>query len=94
MVIDNADELNLFYDSTNNSKSLFLSKCLPFNTRGAILFTTRDHRAATKYAGKQVIGIEKMDDDESRELFSRSLQNRQLLNDDTSVIKLLELLVN
>lgn len=94
MIVDNADELNLFYNSTNNSTSLLLSKYLPFNTRGAILFTTRDHRAATKYAAKQVISIEEMDDTESRELFSRSLQNKQLLKDNTGVIKLLELLVN
>jgi tetratricopeptide (TPR) repeat protein len=94
MIVDNADELNLFYNSANNSTSLLLSKYLPFNTRGGILFTTRDHRAATKYAAKQVIGIEEMDDEESRELFSRSLQNKQLLKDNTGVIKLLELLVN
>ena len=94
MIVDNADELNLFYNSTNNNTSLLLSKYLPFNTRGAILFTTRDHRAATKYAAEQVISIEEMDDKESRELFSRSLQNKQLLQDNTGVIKLLELLVN
>ena len=94
MIVDNADELNLFYNSTNNSTSLLLSKYLPFNTRGAILFTTRDHRAATKYAPKQVISVEEMDDKESRELFSHSLQNKQLLKDNAGVIKLLELLVN
>jgi len=94
MIVDNADELNLFYNSINNSTSPLLSKYLPFNTQGAILFTTRDHRAATKYAAKQVISIKEMDDNESRELFSRGLQNKQLLKDSTSVIKLLELLVN
>lgn len=94
MIVDNADELNLFYNSTNNSTSLSLSTYLPFNTRGAILFTTRDHKAATKYAATQVISAEEMDDKESRELFSRSLQNKELLKDNSGVTKLLKLLVN
>jgi hypothetical protein len=41
-----------------------------------------------------VIDIDEMDDRESRELLQRSLQKKQLINDDSSTTKLLEWLVN
>ncbi|KAH6699042.1 hypothetical protein BKA61DRAFT_583080 [Leptodontidium sp. MPI-SDFR-AT-0119] len=71
-----------------------LSEWLPFSTLGAILFTTRDREAATRYAGLNVIVVGEMDDKEARKLLQRSLQQKQLINDDSGITKLLELLVN
>ncbi|OBT57821.1 hypothetical protein VE04_01878 [Pseudogymnoascus sp. 24MN13] len=94
MVVDNADDYEMFYSSNDDNGSYALSEYLPFSTLGAILFTTRDREAATRYAGSNVIGIDEMDDSESRELLQRSLQNRQLIEDKDSITKLLKLVVN
>lgn len=95
MIVDNADDFEIFYHKSNDDNgSSALSEYLPFSTLGVILFTTRDRNAARRYAGSKVIEIDKMDDKESRELLQGSVQNKQILDDDSSVTKLLELLVN
>lgn len=95
MIVDNADDFEIFYYSSNeDGRSSILSEYLPFSTLGGILFTTRDREAARRYAGSKVIEIDKMGDKESRELFQGSLHNKQLINDNVSTTKILELLVN
>jgi hypothetical protein len=68
MIMDNADDFELFSNDTSNNGSGALSDYLPFSILGAILFTTRDHGAATRYAGPNMIDVDEMDDHESREL--------------------------
>ena len=95
MIVDNADDFEIFYRQENeDSGSDILSRYLPLSPLGAILFTTRDREAATRYAGSNVIDIDEMDNDESSELLQRSLQNKQLINDKSGTKKLLEFLVN
>jgi tetratricopeptide (TPR) repeat protein len=94
MIVDNADNFEIFYRNDQDRGSSVLSEYLPFSPLGAVLFTTRDREAATRYAGSNVIDIDEMDGEESRELFQRSLQNKELINDDSGTTKLLELLVN
>jgi hypothetical protein len=90
MIVDGADGFEIFYPNHQDSRPSALSECLPFSTLGAILFTTRAREVATKYAGPNVIDIDEMDDEESRELLQQSLQKKQLANDDSSTTKLLE----
>jgi hypothetical protein len=87
MIMDSADGFQIFYPNDQDSRPSALSECLPFSTLGAILSTSRDREAATKYAGPNVIDIDEMDDEESRELLQRSLQKKQLANDDSSYNK-------
>jgi Tfp pilus assembly protein PilF len=95
LIVDNADDLELLYDKADESSgSHALHDYLPFSFNGAILFTTRDRKAASKYADPNVIFIEEMDDIESRELLKRSLQNKRLVEDEDSTTKLLKLLLN
>ena len=95
LIMDNADGFEIFYHNNNDgSGSSTLSEYLPFSTLGAIIFTTRDREAATRYAGSNVIDIDEMDEKESRELLQRSLQNKQLIEDKDSTTKLLKSLVN
>ena len=95
MIVDNADDFELFYhNDSDDRKSNKLSEYLPFSTLGSILFTTRDREAATRYAGSNVIDVDEMDDTESKELFQRSLQNKQLIEDKDNITKLLNSLVN
>jgi tetratricopeptide (TPR) repeat protein len=94
MIVDNADDFEIFYSNKDGNGSSALSEYLPFSTLGAILFTTRDREAATRYAGSNVIDVDEMDDQESRELLQRSLQNKQLIKDTDGTTTLLNLLVN
>ncbi len=74
MIMENADDFRIFYRNDNkDSGSDVLSEYLPFSPLGSILFTTRDRDAATRYAGSNVIEVDKMDDKESVELLQLSL---------------------
>lgn len=66
--MDNADDFELFYNDADNNGSGALSEYLPFSILGAILFTTRDWEAGTRYAGSNVINVDEMDGRESVEL--------------------------
>jgi hypothetical protein len=68
MIMDNADDFSLFYGDNNRNEPGALSEYLPFSTLGVILFTTRDRKAATRYASSTVIDVDEMDDNESEEL--------------------------
>ena len=94
MIVDNADDFKMFYNGNDHNGSSALSEYLPFSTLGLILFTTQDRKAATKYAGANVIDIDEMDGTESRELLQQSLQNKQLIEDKDGTTKLLQSLVN
>ncbi|KAH8585352.1 hypothetical protein B0O99DRAFT_713026 [Bisporella sp. PMI_857] len=94
MIVNNANDFEIFCCNNKDSRSSRLSEYLPFSTLSAILFTTRDRKAATKYAGSDVIDINEINNKKSKKLLQKSLQNKQLLNNDSSTIKLLKLLVN
>jgi tetratricopeptide (TPR) repeat protein len=95
MIVDNADDFELLYRKADDvTESHALHEYLPFSLLGAILFTTRDREAATRYAGSNVIAIEEMNDHESRELLQNGLQNKGLFEDEDSTARLLKLLVN
>jgi signal recognition particle GTPase len=61
MIVDNSVDAEMRYnraDISSGSSALF--DYLPFSLKGAILFTTQDRKAATKYAGPNVIDVEEM----------------------------------
>jgi tetratricopeptide (TPR) repeat protein len=95
MIVDNADDFEILYSKADErTESHALHEYLPFSRLGAIIFTTRDREAATRYAGSNVITIEEMDDRESRELLQNGLQDKRLVEDEDSTARLLKLLVN
>ena len=95
LIVDNADDFGMLYNRAEESSgSRALHEYLPFSPYGAILFTTRDREAATRYAGSNVIEIEEMNEAESRNLLKASLQNQRLVEDEGGTTKLLKLLAN
>ena len=95
MIVDNADDIEMLYSRANKrSSSPTLLEYLPFSLKGAILFTTRNRKAATRYARSNVIEIEEMTDKESIDLLKKSLQNPRLLENRDGTTQLLKLLVN
>ncbi|RDW58733.1 hypothetical protein BP6252_13209 [Coleophoma cylindrospora] len=97
MIVDNADDFEIFYHTDNKDADVGsspLSEYLPYSALGNILFTTRDREAATRYAGSNIVDINEMDDQESNELLQKNVPNKILLQDKESATKLLQLLVN
>ncbi|KAI9744913.1 MAG: hypothetical protein M1818_001839 [Claussenomyces sp. TS43310] len=93
LIVDNADDSELIYRKLDKcSKSLY--EYLPFSPNGAILFTTRDRGAATRYAERNVIVVDGMDDVEARNLLHGSLQDPLSIEDEDGTRELLYLLVN
>ncbi|KAI8662890.1 hypothetical protein NCS56_01093800 [Fusarium sp. Ph1] len=72
MVIDNADDMQLFYPSGAGEK---LGEYIPDCAHGTILFTTRNLQVGSRLTkGKRPIEVNKMDEDESVQLLIRGLQ--------------------
>ncbi|TGJ83479.1 hypothetical protein E0Z10_g5315 [Xylaria hypoxylon] len=84
MIIDNADDIELFFSNAS------LSEYLPSSYKGSILFTTRDHKATIDLSSTSV-PIERLERDESHELLEKSLHEYQLQNTEATT-KLLNFL--
>src|SRR6202035_1877337 len=60
LVVDNADDIDIWFGKENSSKSTRLIEFLPKSGQGVILFTTRNRKAAVKMAQRNVIEISEM----------------------------------
>ena len=89
LVIDNADDIDLFFGRTG------LSHYLPFSKKGSILFTTRNHEVVVKLdiPKRGDIATREMSRIEAVELLQRSLEEYQT-RDTASTMSLLDFLTN
>ncbi|KAF6823032.1 kinesin light chain [Colletotrichum plurivorum] len=72
MILDNADDAELFFPTTNTDDSL--GQYIPECAHGSILVTTRNKQAALKLAkGKPPIELDTMNDQESQQLLRAGL---------------------
>jgi len=86
MIIDNADDANVFFnvnttiaDSNGGPEVIPLSKYIPDCSHGAILVTTRTKIVGQKLArGRCLIKVSPMNEGESVELFSKQFQGESL----------------
>ncbi|KAK3314373.1 P-loop containing nucleoside triphosphate hydrolase protein, partial [Apodospora peruviana] len=87
LVLDNADDTKLLFDS------IHLTAYLPSNPKGSILFTTRSHDVVWKLniPARDVIAVEEMNKDEGLALFKTHLYEHQMHNTERTM-KLLEFL--
>ncbi|KAJ5212365.1 uncharacterized protein N7498_004011 [Penicillium cinerascens] len=87
LIIDNADDIELFFD-----RKVRLSSYFPSSPRGSILFTTRRSYFAIKcyIPGKHIISERPMFSNEALELFLKALDDKQ--DDIESIMKILNLL--
>ncbi|KAJ4087127.1 hypothetical protein NW760_003035 [Fusarium oxysporum] len=86
LIVDNADDEELIFGSAHKPG---LEQYLPQSEYGIVLLTTRSRHVAVQFAQSDVIDIEQMDQEEATTLFEKSLIQKQLLQDETSVIELL-----
>jgi len=94
LLVDNADNYEMLSKADDRIASRALLDFLPNSGNGAILFTTRDNKAATNFAEANVIRVEEMNRAESIELLKNSVQVKKhnLLDDKASTNELLDLL--
>lgn len=93
MVIDNADDQDILLGATNSSsKSFRLIDYVPRSNEGAVLFTTRSRKVAVALTQESILQLTDLDKPEARQLLSHRLKNLALLNDETAIDKLLEML--
>ncbi|RWA06025.1 hypothetical protein EKO27_g9081 [Xylaria grammica] len=85
LIIDNADDIDLF------SGNASLSNYLPSSYKGSLLFTTRDHKATVELSATS-IPIKRMERNESHMFLRASLEKDQLQNteDTTKLLDFLE----
>ncbi len=92
LIVDNADDIQLLYEKT---ESTALIDYLPFNRKGSILFTTRNHEVTAwlDIPGRNVFTIEEMSRDEAVEMLKRYLKESQT-RDVESMNRLLDFLTS
>jgi tetratricopeptide (TPR) repeat protein len=95
MIVDNADDHDvLLGEMDSNSKPARLRDYLPRSSRGAVLFTTRSRKIAEALTQSNVLEVTDMGRTDVKELLTRRLSKKTLLDDETAVNKLLVLLTD
>ncbi|KAF4457801.1 kinesin light chain [Fusarium austroafricanum] len=85
-IVDNADDEDIIFGSADKPG---LEEYLPQSENGIILLTTRSGQVAEGFAQSDMIDIKQMDQEETVTLLKKSLIQKQLLEDEISVIELL-----
>ncbi|KAL0933548.1 uncharacterized protein CTRU02_212511 [Colletotrichum truncatum] len=83
LIVDNADDIDLLF---TNSK---LITYFPWNRKGSILLTTRNHKAAVRWSRGHPVHLQEMDTMEATQLLCTGLDKSQM-GDKLSTTKLLE----
>ena len=74
MVIDNADDINILFDSLNDGGGPNrLIDYLPYSRKGNIIFTTRTKKAALRLAENNILQLDKLSKEEAREVLRTRL---------------------
>lgn len=98
LIVDNADDIEMFYnrgsEGNGSVASLALAEYLPFSRKGSILFTTRNHKVAVRYAEVNVITVREMNEGEALQLLQASLIDGSLRGEQGIRTKLLDLLTH
>jgi hypothetical protein len=93
MIIDNADDLGVLLGTTNSDPILAqLGDCLLHSNRGTILFTTQSRKAVRDLTQSSVLELNDMSKAEAGQLLAQRIMKQALLNDETAVDELLEIL--
>ncbi|RYP20805.1 hypothetical protein DL767_009390 [Monosporascus sp. MG133] len=88
LIVDNADDLKLLFSDAA------LASYLPFNQKGSILFTTRNHETLARLdIGEHIITLKEMSDTEAIKLLQTGLKENQT-SDTESTARLVKFLAN
>ena len=87
LIVDNADNQEVLFGVSGELGGII--SYLPESENGLTLFTTRYREIAVSLAGSEIIEIQEMDHQEAESFLTRSLIQKDLLNDRTFAIELL-----
>ncbi|KAL2062087.1 hypothetical protein VTL71DRAFT_6353 [Oculimacula yallundae] len=90
LVIDNADDIDLWFAKTAGQGNNRLVDYLPRSKHGCIIFTTRDRKTAIKLAQKNVVDVREMDKDAATQLLRNALINPDLVQNEVDTMALLQ----
>lgn len=77
LVFDNADEIGMWIDQPLQEESSRLIDYMPKSVHGSIIFTTRDKKAAIRLAGRNVIELSAMNEEDGKELLEKCLVDQE-----------------
>lgn len=86
LIVDNADDMEILFGS---EQVRGIVDYLPYSEEGLLAFTTRTQEAAVALAGKDVIELEQMSEEEAVDLL-KSLIRKDLQSDDSTAVELLD----
>ncbi|KAH8694330.1 hypothetical protein GQ44DRAFT_719472 [Phaeosphaeriaceae sp. PMI808] len=91
LVFDNADDIDMWTEKAGSTTSSGRRiDYLPKSKYGSILFTTRNRKAATKLAGKNMVSVGEMDEAMAKDLLEKSLIDGDLVADSGATTDLLQ----
>ena len=90
LVIDSADDFDMWFKKADHSSDLRLVDYLPRSGNGSILLTTRNRKAATKFAGGNVVPLAEVKDDAAKAILGNHLIKKEALNDYNATSQLLD----
>ncbi|KAL4889182.1 hypothetical protein BDV59DRAFT_210483 [Aspergillus ambiguus] len=88
LIFDNADDVDMWNKGSSTTPAL--KDFLPYNSRGHIVFTTRNRGLAMDLACSHVIQVEELDKDTGKEFLEKCLIQKSLCHDTSAIIDLLE----
>ena len=87
LVVDNADDEEILFGRPEDY--LGVADYLPESENGLTLFTTRHRQIAVSLAGKEVVNLQNMTDEEAETFLRKSLTWEDLLQDEAATAELL-----
>ncbi|KAJ5640825.1 hypothetical protein N7528_000450 [Penicillium herquei] len=90
MIFDNADDLDMWVEDSENCHAKGLRTFLPKSDRGVVIFTTRSNRVAQYLAATDIIRISELEEQKATKILRNSLHDKSLLEDTVNTQQLLE----
>ena len=90
LIIDNADDSDMWFKDVDVNSGLRPLDYLPSSSDGSILVTTRNRKAASKFAGGNVVSLSELDAVTAENVLRTSLVNKEILHDHDVTLRLLE----
>ena len=87
LVVDNADDEEILFGTAENCQGV--ADYLPNSEDGLTLFTTRYRQVAVSMAGKDVVDLQTISDNEAESFLRNSLTGEELLQDGAATTELL-----
>jgi tetratricopeptide (TPR) repeat protein len=90
MIVDNADDIHIWLKLIDNSaQPTALLDYLPRSSKGSVVFTTRNRKAAVKMAQNNVIEVFEMGEDVATQLLKKSMVRPEIQNNHSAASALL-----